>query len=85
MKRFPEGRKDLQAVKDRKVGDFIPKPIQFAITQQIQEDLRPKVTEAFTLQQKANQAIVDREREQRIEQVKLTTASGTRSPRSAQR
>ena len=70
MKRFPKGRKDLQAVKDRKVGDFIPKPIQFAITQQIQEDLRPKVTEAFTLQQKANQAIVDQERQQRIEQGK---------------
>jgi len=70
MKRFPQGRKDLQAVKDRKAGDFIPKPIQFAITQQIQEDLRPLVTEAFKLQQEANRATVDAQRDKRIEQGK---------------
>ena len=70
MKRFPERREDLQAVKDRKAGDFIPKPIQFAITQQIQEDLRPQVTEAFKLQQEANRATVDAQRNQRIEQGK---------------
>jgi hypothetical protein len=70
MKRLPEGREDLQAVKDRKAGDFIPKPIQFAITQQIQEDLRPQVTEAFKLQQEANRATVDAQRNQRIEQGK---------------
>lgn len=56
--------------KNRKAGEQNPQSIQIAITTRMKENLRAKADEARAQQQRANEAIIAMERNQRIEQGK---------------